>query len=393
MQQGSDDADSATDPLFVPGRRRGARPEQIGAVEYGRPVLDQEADAAGGVEVRIRFAFQPLSKPWSCAALFLRISFDDARIEVLDAGVDPSPGAVSVSGLSSNLVGWYFDQLHGDLPPEVIARATLTVPDDLTELTGTLRAELPVIRAGLALDRKEHARTSRLREFALPLPGGPSSVAAPADTGAASTGPGVVGAQASKAPEPAAAVRLCFAADIEQYSRFRTPEAIRAQQRLTEALARARHHAAIAEDRVETQESGDGQFVVLPTGLDESEVIPALVHGFRIALAEVNADLNQRARLRLRIALHRGHIERGANGWAGDSAVGIHRILDSAPARAALGGHPDADFVLIVPDLLYQDVIAHGYGLLRPEAFTKVDVEIPAKNFVDRAWVYVPEPW
>jgi hypothetical protein len=393
MEEGSDGAGSASDSLSVPGRRRNARPERIGAVEYGWPVLDEEADAVGGVGVRIRFAFEPLSGPWRCAALFLRMSFDDARIEVLDAGVDPALGAVSVSGLSSNIVGWYVDRPHGDVPPEVIARATLSVPQELTELTGTLRAELPVVRAGLILDRKAHARTPRIREFALPLPGRPSSVAAPADAGVAGSDRSVVGAQASKVSEPTAAVRLCFAADIEQYSRFRTPEAVRAQQRLTEALARARRHAGIAEDRVETQESGDGQFVVLPTGLDESEVIPALVHGFRIALAEANADLNERARLRLRIALHRGHIERGANGWAGVSAVGVHRILDSAPARAALTSHSDTDFVLIVPDSLYQDVIAHGYGLLRPEAFTRVDVEIPAKNFVDRAWIYVPGPW
>jgi len=72
---------------------------------------------------------------------------------------------------------------------------------------------------------------------------------------------------------------------------------------------------------------------VLRTGLDESEVIPALVHRVPDRAREVNADLNERARLRLRIALHRGHVERGANGWAGDSAVGVHRLLDSGPAR------------------------------------------------------------
>jgi len=406
MDVGPDGAGVTTDSLTVSRRRRSARPERIGAMQYGRPVLDRGIDPDGGIGVRIGFTFEPLSARWTSAALFLRMSFDDRRIEVVDAGIYPAdeqasgvapgvtPGAVSVSGLSSNVVGWYFDRLNGDLPPEVRAYATLNVPQELTELTGTVRAELPVVRTGLLHRRKAHARAPQLQEFALSLPDRRPVISAPADPRtAASRGSAAVSAHASKGPEPDAAVRLVCAADIERYSRFRTPEAMRAQQRLTEALARARHHAGIAEDRVETQESGDGQFVVLPTGLDESEVIPALVHGFRIALAEVNADLNERARLRLRIALHRGHIERGANGWAGDSAVGVHRLLDSAPARAALTGRPDADFALIVSDTLYQDVIAHGYGLLRPEAFTRVEVEIPAKHFAERGWIYVPEPW
>ncbi len=414
MDVGLDGAGMTTGSLVVPRRRRAARSEQIGTVTYGAPALDRGIDPGGGIGVRINVAFAPLSGRWRGVALFLRMSFDDRRIEVVDAGIDPAvdaaadsivpaghgaaPGAVSVTGLSSNVVGWYFDRLNGDPPPEVRAHATLNVPHDVTELTGTVRAELPVVRTGRLHRRRAHARAAQLLEFALPLPGGRSGIAAPVDvrtvigSGAGFTAT-AMNSQASKGAEPDAAVRLCCAADIERYSRFRTPEAVRAQQRLTEALARARHHAGIAEERVETQESGDGQFVVLPTGLDESEVIPALVHGFRIALAEVNADLNERARLRLRIALHRGHVERGANGWAGDSAVGVHRLLDSAPARAALTGRPDADFALIVSDTLYQDVIAHGYGLLRPEAFTRAEVEIPAKHFAERAWIYVPEPW
>lgn len=196
--------------------------------------------------------------------------------------------------------------------------------------------------------------------------------------------------QPSQEGNPASAVRLCLAADIERYSRYRAPEAMRAQQRLLDVLARARHRAGIDETRVETQASGDGQFAILPTGLDESEVIPALVRELEIALAEVNSDLNNNARLRIRAALHRGFIQRGPNGWTGDSAIGVHRILDSAPVRTALADNQAVDFALAVPDALYRDVIGHGYGPLRPETFTAARVEIPAKEFTDRVWIYVP---
>lgn len=185
-------------------------------------------------------------------------------------------------------------------------------------------------------------------------------------------------------------VRLCLAADIERYSRLPSPKAEGAQQRLVDVLARARRRSGIDQTLVETQESGDGQFAVLPTGLDESEVIPALVRELEIALREVNADMNERVRLRIRVALHRGFLHRGPNGWVGVAAIAVHRILDSDVVRAALAENQQADFVLAVPDLLYRDVIAHGYGLLRPETFTATEARMPAKDFTEHIWIYLP---
>jgi hypothetical protein len=201
---------------------------------------------------------------------------------------------------------------------------------------------------------------------------------------------GVLGAPAALPNGHDPSVRLCLAVDIERYSRFRTPEAVRAQERLLQVVTRMCRHAGIRDDQAEAQPAGDGQFVVFQPGLDDSTVIPALVYGLELALAEVNNDLNERARLRLRVALHRGHLHLGTNGYAGVASIAVHRILDSQPARRTLGEHPEADFALIVPDSLYGDVIAHGYGLLWPSRFAPVDVEMPAKDFSERAWVYVP---
>lgn len=186
------------------------------------------------------------------------------------------------------------------------------------------------------------------------------------------------------------AVRLCLAADVEKFSRLRTPEAARAQQRFIDVLARARSHANIDEAAVELQHSGDGQFAVLPPGLDESDVIPRLVEGLTIALLDINADLNDRVRIRIRVALHRGYLTRGDGGWIGDSAIAVHRILDSPELRRALIDRPEANFALIVPDVLYRDVIAHQHGNLRAEDFNQVVAKLPDKNFLEPAWIYLP---
>ncbi|TWP46709.1 hypothetical protein FKR81_34540 [Lentzea tibetensis] len=189
------------------------------------------------------------------------------------------------------------------------------------------------------------------------------------------------------------AVRLCTAADVERYSRFTDLQASRAQERFTSALRKARVNAGLAESEVDLQASGDGEFAVLPPGIDETEVIPRFVAELTIALREVNADLSDHARLRLRVAMHRGLLAPGVCGWVGTSAIAVHRLLDSPAARSALAEHPDADFALIVGDTLYRDVIAHGHRGLSAGSFREVVVEIPAKRFSEVAWVHLGRSW
>lgn len=186
--------------------------------------------------------------------------------------------------------------------------------------------------------------------------------------------------------DPRPAVRLCLAADVERYSRLRTPAAARTQARLVDVLAHARDHAGIDESTVDVQHAGDGQFAVLPPGLDESSVIPALIHGLASGLRDLNADLDEHARLRLRVALHRGHVGPAPAGWVGDAVIAVHRLLDAPALRQALRDHTEADFALIVPDVLYRDVVMH----LRLEAFSQVTVDLPEKNFTEHAWIHLP---
>lgn len=181
-----------------------------------------------------------------------------------------------------------------------------------------------------------------------------------------------------------AAVRLCVAADIERYSRFTNCAAARAQARFTEIL-----RYALGPSEAHVQQLGDGQFLVLPPGLDESVAIPAFLTGLSIALRRTNADLNTHARLRLRVAMHRGLLRPSPNGWVGNSVIAVHRLLDSPSLRAALAGAPAADFALAVGDTLYQDVIAHDYPGLPPEMFGETMISIPGKGFSEQAWIYI----
>ncbi|MFI6504821.1 hypothetical protein [Nonomuraea typhae] len=355
------------------GRRSGKR-VRLGGVTYGRPQLGR---SSGQAELLLAFALAPPPPGTRYTACYLRVRFDDPGVRAVSARPlgDGPPG--SFFGSDSGAFGWFAGRLDGSEPIPSGHRlgAVIAAPPGAGELTGVLRVDATVA-TGAYLTRSRHACASLHPAFRVRL-------AAPAA--------GHADQNSRFTPEPiAAGVRLCCAADVERFSRFRNPEAGRAQRRFVELLARARGHARIEETGVHTQASGDGQFAVLPGGLDEASVIPQLIEGLRIALAEVNADLSTHARLRIRVALDRGHIAGGANGWIGDVPIAVHRLLDSPAVRAALAEHAEADFALIVSDVVYGDVIAHHDDRSLPESFIKVNAVLPAKNFAQPAWVHVP---
>lgn len=314
--------------------------------------------------MRLGFELAPDS-PY--VAAFVLVRFDDPRIEAADLRLSaPDDGSAAVSVLGGGVFGWTLGDPEGSAPIALTgeAYALLRGPATADAFPGVARLDVTTLRLGA---RRKHRRATGSVRFTLRPPEGWT---------------GTVVSQGK--PPRTAAVRLCLAADMQRYSRFGTPEALRAQQRFVAVLARARGHAGIDETGVDLQQSGDGEFAILPAGLDESVVIPRLVEGLRAELARVNSDLSERARLRLRVALHRGHVAPGPNGWVGTATIAVHRLLDSDVLRKALDGRPGADFALIVPDLLYRDVIADH---VVTADFASADVTVPAKDFQERAWI------
>lgn len=360
-------------------RSRGRR---IGGVRFDPPHAgavagDLTAEPPAGTavfELRARFTLDEPGPGTAFVAAHFVVGFDDPRVEVWEAtGQAATPPAICETPAGC---GWLLgDPLaHTPIPLSGQARAVLRAPLDLTAVSGFLRLDATVL-TGRGLSRRIHGGCAPA-EFEVRLPQNLPPV----------TGP-VLPVSTTRP-----AVRLCLAVDTESYSRFNTGEAARSQERLVDVLTRARREAGLRETEVDLQQSGDGQFSILPAGVDESVVIPRLVAGIESALASTNEDLSAHARLRLRVAMHRGHVAAGVNGWLGGATIAVHRLLDSTPVRDALRHRRDADFALIVSDVLFTDVIADGYGSLDPAAFTPVEARLPEKNFAQRAWVYVPRP-
>jgi hypothetical protein len=277
---------------------------------------------------------------------------------------DTRPRARAV-GTMANEFGWrYADRRGLPLARTYAMHALVEVPPGRSELRGALaaRVDLNPSRGG---DPPVLASVGDVVSFAEPL-----------DAGAGES--------------RRSGVRLCVAADIEGYGRRDNQEANALQGALVDVLAGARRHAGIPEHAVDVQPQGDAELALLPAGIDESVVIPALVDHIGDALDEYNRR-SGRARMRLRVALHRGFVSPGPSGWAGNASVAVFRILNCPPLREALARHADVDFVLGVPDVLYQDVIAHGYGDLDPSRFADLTVDVPDKHYRERVWLLVPD--
>ncbi|WP_410674061.1 hypothetical protein [Amycolatopsis sp. cmx-4-68] len=372
----SPNADAAD--LRNPARKRALghlllEPPTVQAVSFDVATEDVPADM-GLLELRQRYQLRSVSRRGRLVAAYLVTEFADPRVRVHRiSGKTDSAFDVVVSEFERGC-GWLIGDPLGAAPVSgsVEVRATLWVPLDRAELTGTRRLDVTLLRS--AWRRRVHGGIRDL-PFALPLPDGSARLP-------------LAPPRPVSARRPA--VRLCMAADTESYGRFTSSEAARSQERLVQVLAQARRHAGIPEPAVDLQSSGDGQFAILPAGLDETVVIPRLIDGIRTALAAANGDLSDRARLRLRVALHRGHVAAGANGWVGAATVAVHRLLDCAALRERLGRARSADFALIVSDVLFGDVIMSGLTPLTPAAFDEVLACLPEKQFSERAWVHSP---
>ncbi|MTK04210.1 hypothetical protein [Micromonospora sp. CP22] len=266
-----------------------------------------------------------------------------------------------VFGIQRNEFGWVYEDPRGTslVPRAHGTHALLELPSRATGVAGTLDVR---VRVAGGHDRYSAGLRESVR-FDEPL------------------GPGVA--------VDGAAVRLCMAVDVAGYSRRGTVGTERIQRDLVDLLSRVRRGAGIPDSAVEPQPQGDGQFTVLPAGIDESSVIPRLVGGLGRQLRALNAGRSAAERLRLRLALHRGLVKPAANGWVGPSAIAVHRILDSTPLREALAAHPAAHFVLGLPDVLFQDVIRDAAEPPLPADFTSVTVELPAKDFLEHAWLHI----
>ena len=130
---------------------------------------------------------------------------------------------------------------------------------------------------------------------------------------------------------------------------------------------------------------GDGINAVLPADIDPTVVLPLLIRSLAAALGADNAQSTDR--IRLRMAVSAGLIERSVAGFSGQLIVDISRLVDSSALREALAAAPAADLAVAISDHVYAMVVRPGYPGIPDGQFSPMHVV--AKEFSAAAWLWL----
>jgi hypothetical protein len=135
------------------------------------------------------------------------------------------------------------------------------------------------------------------------------------------------------------------------------------------------------------EDRGDGALIVVPPGVPTSALIDPLADHLRAGLRRHNRMASKPAKIRLRMAIHSGHVYLDANGMAGHALICLFRMLESPEFKRTFAV-TSAEFGLVASDYVYDEVIRHGPGLIDPTTYHPITVNV--KETHARGWVYFP---
>jgi hypothetical protein len=158
------------------------------------------------------------------------------------------------------------------------------------------------------------------------------------------------------------------------------------QHGLVDTVEAAAAAADLRSDLWQRQIGGDSLLAVMS---DERET--NLVHRFvthlNDELIQYNKLKSPDAELRLRLAVHFGPAEMGANGFIGSGAVKAARMRDCRQAKTALTA-TGAPLAVVVSQIIYEDTVLAGRVPIDPSRLRRIRVH--NKEHDEDAWLWVP---
>ena len=186
-------------------------------------------------------------------------------------------------------------------------------------------------------------------------------------------------------PEP----RVVVCADTEGYSKRTSDSQLAARRQLRESLHTACERIGFGFDSIPAQDSGDGTMALAPRDVGLETMVVDFVRELRMELRRRNRRLIPEERVRLRLALHFGHVRIDGTGYAGRAPIVAARLIDLPEARQALRDAPDTDLVLIVSDFVYQEVVVDRLRGLDPDDFVRIEAK--TEKYEGVCWLLRPE--
>jgi hypothetical protein len=183
--------------------------------------------------------------------------------------------------------------------------------------------------------------------------------------------------------------RSLVAADIVAFGDQRRDAALRTRLRSTmyDLIKEAFSITGLSFDECYHEDRGDGVLVMASPDTDPILLMDPLAHHLSVILRRENRYADKSARLRLRVAVHHGHVEYDQHGLDGDTALELFRLLDARAFKRMLSERGDADLGLIVSDQLFTEATGRC-ELITPEAYQ--NLRVTNKGMRLKAWVWLP---
>lgn len=177
--------------------------------------------------------------------------------------------------------------------------------------------------------------------------------------------------------------------DVEGYGdpRRTNPDRLAVRDGLYRVLRTAYGSADISWEDCYHDDSGDSVLTLAPASVPKSvfvEQLPALLVA---ALAEHNAACRTEERIRLRMALHAGEVTFDEHGLSSAAVILACRLVNAAPAKAALKTSPGV-LALLVSNWFFDDVVRHCPGAA---AATYRPVHVHEKELTTIGWLALPD--
>ena len=183
--------------------------------------------------------------------------------------------------------------------------------------------------------------------------------------------------------------RAIVGVDVEGFGdRHRTHlDQIAVRDGLYQALERAFTRAGIGWEQCYHEDRGDGALILVPSEVPKTLLAQGVPAELAAAAADHNLACDQRARIRLRLAMHAGEIHHDRHGVTGTAINTAFRLLDAEPLKQALRGSPGT-LAVIASRWFYEEVIRHAPACA-PGSWRRVRVSV--KETREDAWICLPD--
>jgi TIR domain len=184
--------------------------------------------------------------------------------------------------------------------------------------------------------------------------------------------------------------RVCACVDVHSALPIASHVQLTLHEQARVAVRDACMRAGVVWERVTTVTRDDGLLIALAPGIDESTIIPALMHNIRTCVQSLNHQTEQEGRLRLRVGIAQGTVQQGAERMVGRGVDRAVALSGGDELRRALNSAPACDVAYAVADDIFQEIIGDGHSQVSADGFYRVHMRSKLGVRSVDGWISIP---